>query len=124
MSKLDSKIQRKFEEETIIWMATVRPDGRPHLIPIWFVTQDNSVYVRTMKESVKFRNLLQNPKVSISVQDGSKPIIGEGEMIEYFSPGTNPEIDHLFDEKYDWTDYDSRYNVICRFRIHKWMVYY
>ena len=31
---------QRLETEAIIWLATVRSDGRPHLTPIWFVWQE------------------------------------------------------------------------------------
>ncbi len=33
-----------------IWLATVRPDGRPHLTPIWFVFHDAKFWVCTGAE--------------------------------------------------------------------------
>ncbi len=123
MKKLGNNLRKKFAEESIIWMATIRSDGRPHLVPIWFVTDGEYVYIRTMSKSVKYRNLLENPAVSVSMQDGSKPIIGEGKMTAHFPPGDREDIDRLFDDKYDWTDYDSAYDVICEFRMDKWIAF-
>ena len=123
MRELDINLRKKFSEETIIWMATTRPSGRPHLVPIWFVTDGEFVYIRTMSGSVKYKNLLNNPSVSISIQSGAKPIIGEGEMVEHFPPGDREDVDDLFDRKYDWTDYGSAYDVICKFMIKKWIAF-
>ena len=29
-------IDRLLREELVVWLSSVRPDGRPHLVPIWF----------------------------------------------------------------------------------------
>ena len=31
-----SKVHHRSETEANIWFATVRADGRPHLVPVWF----------------------------------------------------------------------------------------
>ena len=48
-------------------LATVREDGRPHVVPIWFVMEDNAVVFTTWHESVKLRNLAENSRASIVV---------------------------------------------------------
>lgn len=48
-------------------LATVRSDGRPHVAPIWFVLDGDDVLFNTDEKSVKGRNLVRDPRVSISV---------------------------------------------------------
>ena len=43
--------------EKNIWLATVRPDGRPHLVPIWFISLNEKVYICTEGKSVKIKNI-------------------------------------------------------------------
>ena len=31
-----TRIQRFLEEEAVVWLSTVRPDGTPHIVPVWF----------------------------------------------------------------------------------------
>jgi len=31
-----ARILRFLEQEAVVWLATVRPDGSPHLVPTWF----------------------------------------------------------------------------------------
>ena len=31
-----ARIRRFLEQEPVVWLSTVRPDGAPHLVPIWF----------------------------------------------------------------------------------------
>jgi PPOX class probable F420-dependent enzyme len=55
-------------------LATVRPDGSPHVAPIWFVLDDDGAIVfNTGRETVKGRALRRDPRVSICVDDEKPP---------------------------------------------------
>ena len=75
---LDPQVERRLQTEQNLWLATVRPNGAPHLVPIWFVWVAGKIYLCTGADSVKVRNLLQNPQVSIALEDGTQPIVLEG----------------------------------------------
>lgn len=104
-----------------VWMATVRPNGRPHLIPIWFVWLDGRFYICTGKESVKGRNLQANPQVALSLEDGNKPLIAEGTAV-FHEPPYAPEIVAAFQAKYDWDmRHSGQYNVVVEVVAEKWL---
>lgn len=48
-------------------IATVRPDGRPHIAPMWFWWDGTSMYMETPPDSVKANNLRANPACAITV---------------------------------------------------------
>jgi PPOX class probable F420-dependent enzyme len=54
-------------------IATVRADGRPHVVPVWFLLDGDSIVFTTGKNSVKGRNLRRDPRVSVCVDDESMP---------------------------------------------------
>lgn len=62
-------------------VSTVRKDGRPHLAPIWFVldsnkdnnNNNNSIIFTTGNESVKGKDMLRDPRVSLCVDDQTPP---------------------------------------------------
>lgn len=82
-----------------IWLATVRPDGRPHLIPIWFVIDNGRWYICTGSRSVKARNLHANPHVALALEDGANAYVVEGEA-RPVEP--NADVIRNFKTKYDW----------------------
>lgn len=53
--------------------ATVRPDGRPHAVPIWYTADGDDYVFTTWHATVKARNLLVTPDVSLVVQDDAPP---------------------------------------------------
>jgi PPOX class probable F420-dependent enzyme len=62
-------------------LATVRKDGRPHVVPIWFVLDGNTLIFNTGDTSVKALNMRRDARVVICVDDENAPysfIIVEG----------------------------------------------
>jgi nitroimidazol reductase NimA-like FMN-containing flavoprotein (pyridoxamine 5'-phosphate oxidase superfamily) len=72
--------QKRLESKHNIWLVTVRPDGRPHMAPLWFVWHADRLYVCTAPDSVKSRNLRRNPHVALALEDGSSPITLQAEV--------------------------------------------
>lgn len=62
-------------------LATVRADGRPHVAPIWFDLDGEDLLFTTGESTVKGRNILRDPRVSLCVDDEEPPfafVIVEG----------------------------------------------
>ena len=53
--------------------ATVRADGRPHVVPIWFDIDDETLVFTTWHKAVKAANLRRDPRVCLSVDDQLPP---------------------------------------------------
>ena len=60
------------------WLCSVRPDGRPHSVPRWGVMVDNKFYYDGSPETVHARNILQNPSISLHLENGDQALIAEG----------------------------------------------
>ncbi|WP_030763511.1 PPOX class F420-dependent oxidoreductase [Streptomyces griseus] len=54
-------------------LATVRADGGPHVVPVWFVLDGDSFVFNTGKDTVKGRNLARDARVSLCVDDDAPP---------------------------------------------------
>ena len=54
-------------------LATVRADGRPHVAPIWFDLDDDTVIFTTGETTVKAKNMRHEPRVSLCVDDEEPP---------------------------------------------------
>lgn len=62
-------------------IATVRKDGRPHIVPVWFVLDGNTLVFNTGETTVKAANMRRDARVAICVDDETPPfgfIIVEG----------------------------------------------
>lgn len=60
------------------WLATVRPDGRPHVVPVdglWF---DDTCYFGGSDKTVWQRNLRSSPVATVHLEDAGSAVIVEG----------------------------------------------
>ena len=121
MEGMKPEIRERLIPERNIWIATVRPDGRPHLTPVWFVLFGDMIVMCVSKRSVKAKNLLGNQAVSLALENGSSPMICEGRAVEISQPWPD-EIVSGFKAKYDWdilTDQD--YDLVIAVTPDKWL---
>ena len=54
-------------------LATIGPDGRPQVNPVWFIADEAHVYLSITPATVKYRNLRANPFVALSIADPARP---------------------------------------------------
>ena len=54
-------------------LATVGADGRPHVVPIWFVLDGDTVVFTTGERSAKALHMRRNPRVAFCVDDETPP---------------------------------------------------
>lgn len=54
-------------------LATVRNDGRPHVVPIWFDFDGETIVFTTGGSSIKATNMRRDPRVCICVDDQTPP---------------------------------------------------
>lgn len=54
-------------------LATVCADGRPHVVPIWFALDGETIVFNTGETSLKARNLRRDARVSLCVDDERPP---------------------------------------------------
>lgn len=50
-------------------IATVRADGRPHVVPIWFLLDGDTIVFTTGEGSLKAKNMRRDPHVCLCVDD-------------------------------------------------------
>lgn len=54
-------------------LATVRVDGRPHVAPVWFDLNGDTLVFMTGEDTVKGRNMRRDSRVSLCVDDEEPP---------------------------------------------------
>lgn len=114
---------RRLEKERNCWFSSVRPNGSPHLVPVWFIYHEDDFYVGMKPGSVKARNLRATPRVVLSLEDGSDVVIVEGDVTFEAAPHS-AEVMRKFKSKYDW-DFpaDEEYGALVRITPTKWMIW-
>jgi len=54
-------------------LATVRKDGRPHVVPVWYELDGYKLIFTTGEKSIKAANIRRDPRVCICVDDETPP---------------------------------------------------
>jgi PPOX class probable F420-dependent enzyme len=104
LGPVDDQVQRRrIESARVARLATLRPDGRPHLVPVCFVLDEDTVYSAVDEKPKLSRNLqrLENirmdPRVTLLIDhyeedwarlwwtrlDGSAQVVDSGQEREH-----------------------------------------
>jgi hypothetical protein len=99
---------RKLRDETVYWLATSSLAGKPHAAPVWGIWKAERFYFETGPSSVKGRNLGENPRAMVHVQDGLDTVILDGTVSLEKNPKTLSSLKAEYKRKYDyapdWSD--------------------
>ena len=61
-------VEARLHSNLIAWLTTVRSDGQPDSVPVWFLVRDDeTILVYSQPEKIKLRNISQNPKVTLGL---------------------------------------------------------
>ena len=73
MADLTDQQQRFVEKPRIARLATVGPEGAPHVAPVWYRYEDGAFLVLTDRGSQKHRNVERDPRVVLCIDDDRPP---------------------------------------------------
>jgi nitroimidazol reductase NimA-like FMN-containing flavoprotein (pyridoxamine 5'-phosphate oxidase superfamily) len=85
-----------------VWVATVRSDGRPHVMPVLPAWLDGNVYFSTSHSSQQARNLLQNPHSVVTVRDDRIELVVEGRVEQVTTEAELQRIAYRYHEQHGW----------------------
>ncbi|MGW4469393.1 pyridoxamine 5'-phosphate oxidase family protein [Nonomuraea sp. NPDC004354] len=97
-----SQARQCLETAPKAWLSTVRPDGRPHAMPVLLAWLDGSVWISTRPASRKGRNLAGNPHCVITVADPTLDLVVEGTARRATDEATMRRVAAALKAKYDW----------------------
>jgi Pyridoxamine 5'-phosphate oxidase len=90
----------RLEAASVYWIATTRPDGRPHARPVWGVWLDNVFYFST--GSLAARNLAAQPAITVHLESRAEVVIVEGVTAIVSDPDLLQRVSALYNAKYQW----------------------
>jgi PPOX class probable F420-dependent enzyme len=64
-----ARMRRFLEREPVVWLSTVRPNGAPHIVPIWFWWDGEAILVFSKPDAQKVRNLRDRPRAMLALGD-------------------------------------------------------
>lgn len=97
-----SYVEQRLTDAKHYWLCSVRPEGRPHAIPIWAVWVNGRIYFDGSPETRHARNIAQNPYVAVHLESGEEVVIMEGtaRAIVRPSPELGAQVAQAYTTKY------------------------
>lgn len=93
-----ARVQTQLATAKNYWLCSVRPNGRPHVIPKWAVWVGGKIYFDGSPETRHARNIAANPHVSLHLESGDQAVIVEGTTAAIARPA--PELAQQVAEAY------------------------
>ena len=66
------RAERRLREEEIAWLTTVRSDGQPQSVPVWFFRDGEKFLVYSQPGRQKLRNIERNPRVDLNLNSNAQ----------------------------------------------------
>jgi len=79
-----ARLAERLRSDITIWLCSVRPDGRPHAVVVWFLWDGEAILIFSKPNNQKLRNIENNPNVLLAIDDtkgGSQPLAIEGTAV-------------------------------------------
>jgi PPOX class probable F420-dependent enzyme len=62
------RVESRLRQNLMAWLTTVRPDGQPVSIPVWFLLcDDETILLYSRPGTPKLGNIARNPRVSLAL---------------------------------------------------------
>ncbi len=120
-------IDERLRNDPIIWLSTVRSDGRPQTAAVWFLWDGSEILIFSIPENQKVRNIRHESRVALALDDTKRgddviTIEGVAELID--DPAVNTTLP-TYAQKYQellsdmgWTaeSMSKRYSQAIRIR--------
>lgn len=93
-------VQERLRTDEIIWLTTVRRDGRPHSVPVWFLWEEETIVIFSKPDNQKIHNLRHNPHIVLALDGAKRGVVileGTAQLLER---GEADALLHAYDEKY------------------------
>lgn len=94
-------------DHMVMRLATVDPEGRPHVAPIWYLSDRSrgAVYFSTPEDTRKAANIERTPEVALTVDEGAryfelKAVVLEGQASVVEDPAEREAVEEAWCRKY------------------------
>jgi len=95
---IPDKYRDLFSKRAFASLATLMPDGRPQVTPVWCDVEDDYVLINSAKGRQKDRNLRRDPRVALAIIDPDNPyryLEIRGRVVEITEQGAAAHIDKM-----------------------------
>ena len=129
-----ARADRRLREEEIAWLTTVRSDGQPQSVPIWFLWDGQTFLIYSQPGRQKLRNIRRNPRVGLNLNSNAHGgeivrVEGAAERVEDVPPAT--EVGEYLEKYraaiarigYDPDGFARAYSVPIRVTPERWQIW-
>ena len=98
MATIPEKYHDILKKKAFAQLATIMPDGAPHVSPVWFEYDGQNIIINSAKGRVKDRNMRRDPRVGLDILDPDNPyrhVSIRGRVVEITEKGADDLIDKL-----------------------------
>ncbi len=61
-------VEARLHGNLIAWLTTVRPNGQPDSVPVWYLLRDDeTILIYSQPNKLKLRNIRENPRVALGL---------------------------------------------------------
>lgn len=95
---LSERTVKLIDGKNFAFLATLQPDGSPHVTPMWVDHEGDMILMNTAIGRIKQRNVTRDPRVSIAIVDWNNPydrIVVHGRAVSQTEQGAEAHIDKL-----------------------------
>jgi PPOX class probable F420-dependent enzyme len=98
VSAIPEKYLDLTKKKAFAQLATLMPDGSPHVAPVWFEYDGKNFLINTARGRVKEKNMSRDGRVGIDILDPENPyrhLSIRGRVAEVTEKGADEHIDKL-----------------------------
>jgi PPOX class probable F420-dependent enzyme len=128
LGKISAEMEKRLNEDIVIWLTTVRADGTPMPTPVWFLWEGETALIYSLPNSKKLGNIAANPRAALNLNSdewGGEVVVLTGQIrVEETEPPASQN--HAYLEKYRAQigdiqmtpeSFSAGYSVALRFRV-------
>ena len=97
-----AQARQRLAEGQWYWLATVRPDGRPHVVPLLAVWLDGALYFVAGESTRKAKNLAHDSRCVITVATEDAHLVVEGNAAKVRDHAKLQRVAAVYVSKYEW----------------------
>jgi general stress protein 26 len=90
----------RLEKSHNYWIATSRPDGRPHLMLVWGIWWQDAFWLSTGPRTRKAKNIAAHPHVVVGTEKADEAVILEGLAEEIKDRAVWKQMAQVYNSKY------------------------
>jgi PPOX class probable F420-dependent enzyme len=86
-----ARADRRLRGEIMIWLTTVRSDGQPQSVPVWFLWDGETFLIYSQRGRQKLKNIGRNARVGLHLNSNERGgdvvrFEGAAELLKDFAP--------------------------------------